>query len=133
VLTPGILQDIQTAITKSPHKSSQKLSVQTGISLGSAHTAVSQNYRTWRTENPHNYTETPLHPQKIGVWCAISRRQTIGPLFFDTSINAAGYQELIQQFIVLLQVDERNCCFQQDIPTAHTAASIMVFCMNFSV
>jgi hypothetical protein len=24
----------------------------------------SQNYRTWRTENPHNYTETPLHPQK---------------------------------------------------------------------
>ena len=24
----------------------------------------SQNYRTWRTENPHNYTETALHPQK---------------------------------------------------------------------
>jgi hypothetical protein len=23
-----------------------------------------QNYRTWRTENPHNYTETALHPQK---------------------------------------------------------------------
>jgi hypothetical protein len=40
VLTPGILQDIQTAITKSPHKSLQKLSAQTGISLGSAHTAV---------------------------------------------------------------------------------------------
>jgi len=24
----------------------------------------SQNYRTRRTETPHNYTETPLHPQK---------------------------------------------------------------------
>jgi len=24
----------------------------------------SLNYRTWRTENPHNYTETALHPQK---------------------------------------------------------------------
>jgi hypothetical protein len=40
VLTSGILQDIQTAITRSPHKSLQKLSAQTGISLGSAHTAV---------------------------------------------------------------------------------------------
>jgi len=40
VLTPGILQDIQTAIIRSPHKSSRKLSAQTGISLGSAHTAV---------------------------------------------------------------------------------------------
>jgi hypothetical protein len=40
VLTPGILQDIQTAITRTPHKSLRKLSAQTGISLGSAHTAV---------------------------------------------------------------------------------------------
>src|SRR5215469_16301494 len=40
VLTPGILQDIQTAITRSPHKSLRKLSAQRGISLGSAHTAV---------------------------------------------------------------------------------------------
>jgi hypothetical protein len=142
VLTPGILQDIQMAITISPHKSLLKLSAQTGISLGSAHTAARKtlkfyqfyqyrmqvfhklipgdyakrfnycrlfknlirgntgvldqvfftdevllhlggyvNYRTWRTENPRNYTETPLHPQKIGVWCAISRRPIIGPLF----------------------------------------------------
>jgi hypothetical protein len=35
-LTPGILQDIQTAITRSPHKSLRKLSAQKGISLGSA-------------------------------------------------------------------------------------------------
>jgi hypothetical protein len=32
VLTPGILQDIQTAIIRSPHKSLRKLSAQTGIS-----------------------------------------------------------------------------------------------------
>jgi hypothetical protein len=127
VLTPGILQDIQMAITRSSHKSLQKLSAQTGISLGSAHTAVRKmlkfypfrmqvfhelipgdyakrvNYRrwcknlirgnigvldqvfstdkawfhlsgyvnsqkTWRNENPHKFTETFLHPQKIGVW-----------------------------------------------------------------
>jgi len=33
VLTPGILQDIQTVITRSTHKSLRKLSAQTGISL----------------------------------------------------------------------------------------------------
>ena len=192
MLTPGILQDIQTATTRSPHKSLQKLNAQTGISLGSAHTAVrkmlkfyeyrmqvlhelipedyakrvnycrwfknqihgnngvldqvfftdkawfhlsgyvnSENYRTWRTENPCNYTETPLHPQKIGVWCAISRRRIIGPLFFETSINAEAYQELIQQFIALLQVDERNCWLQQDNATAHTAPSTMVILHEF--
>ena len=31
VFTPGILQDIQTAITRSPHKSLWKLSAQMGI------------------------------------------------------------------------------------------------------
>ena len=40
VLTPWILQDIQTAITRYPHKSLRKLSAQMGISLSSAHTAV---------------------------------------------------------------------------------------------
>jgi hypothetical protein len=143
VLTPGILQDIQTAITRSPHKSLRKLSAQTGILLGLAHTAVrkmlkfypyrmqvfhkltpgdnakrvdycrwfknlirgntgvlhqvfftdeawfhlsgyvsSQNYQTWITENPYNYTESPLHPQKIGGWCATSRRRITGPFVF---------------------------------------------------
>ena len=81
-----------------------------------------------KIENPHNYTETPLHPQKIGVWCAISRRRIIGPLFFETSINA---EELIQQFIALLQVDARNCWFQQDSANAHIAASTMVILQEF--
>jgi hypothetical protein len=175
------------AVTRSPHKSLRKLSAQTGISLGSARTALrkilkiypyrkqvfhelipgdyakrvnycrwfkniirdaicvldqvfftdeawfqlsgyvnSQNYRTRGTENPHNFTETPLHPQTLGVWCAIPRRRIIGPLFFETSINAEAYQELKQQFIVLMKVDEHNCWFQQDSATAHTAASTMV-------
>jgi hypothetical protein len=34
VLTPGILQDIQTAIIRSPHKSLRKVNTQTGVSLG---------------------------------------------------------------------------------------------------
>jgi hypothetical protein len=69
------------------------------------------------------HTETALHPQKIGMWCAISRCRIIGPLFFETTINAEAYQELIQHFIAMLQVDERNCWFQQDSATAHTAVA----------
>jgi hypothetical protein len=52
-------------------------------------------------------------------------------LFFETSINAEAYQELIQQFIALLKVDERNCWFQQDSAAAHTAASTMKFLHEF--
>jgi hypothetical protein len=52
-------------------------------------------------------------------------------LLFETSINAEAYQELIQQFIALLQVDEGNCWFQQDSATAHTASSTMVILHEF--
>ena len=67
-----------------------------------------------------------MHPQKIGVCCAISRPRIIVPLYFETSMNAEVHQGLIQQFIALLQVDERNCWLQQESATAHTAASTMV-------
>jgi hypothetical protein len=52
-------------------------------------------------------------------------------LLFQTSVNAEAYQELIQQFIALLQVDERYCWFQQDSATAHTAVSTMVILHEF--
>jgi hypothetical protein len=52
-------------------------------------------------------------------------------LFFETSISAEAFQELVQQFIALLKVDERNCWFQQDSATAHTAASTTVILHEF--
>jgi hypothetical protein len=52
-------------------------------------------------------------------------------LFFETSINAEAYQELIQQFIALLKVDERNCWSQQDSATAHTAVSTVEILREF--
>lgn len=50
-----------------------------------------QNYRTWATENPHTFVEHSLHPLKIGVWVALSRRRIIGPYFFNDTINAERY------------------------------------------
>ena len=45
-----------------------------------------QNSRVWASKNPHMIHEEPLHSEKIGVWCAISRRRIIGPIFFNTTI-----------------------------------------------
>jgi hypothetical protein len=36
--------------------------------------------------NPHLTQEVPLHPVKVGVWCAVSARRTIGPVFFNETM-----------------------------------------------
>ncbi|GFU97967.1 uncharacterized protein TNCV_383321 [Trichonephila clavipes] len=30
-----------------------------------------QNFRTWSEANPQVHVETPLHPEKLTVWCAL--------------------------------------------------------------
>ncbi len=40
-----------------------------------------QNYRVWSSINPHQYVETTIHPQKLGVRCAFSRKRLVGPIF----------------------------------------------------
>ncbi|GFY21019.1 hypothetical protein TNCV_3990631 [Trichonephila clavipes] len=30
-----------------------------------------QNYHIWSEANPQVYVETPLHPEKLTVWCAL--------------------------------------------------------------
>ena len=83
----------------------------------------SQNSRYWASENPHQYHETPLHSQKIGVWCAMSRRRIIGPLFFTETINSERYLDLIiDPFLAQLNRQEKQAgFFQQDGATAHTS------------
>jgi len=46
----------------------------------------SQNVRIWAAENPHTVHEEPLHSQKIGVWCGVSRRRIIGPIFLNKQL-----------------------------------------------
>jgi hypothetical protein len=49
-----------------------------------------------------------IHRQKIGVWCAVSRRRIVGPIFFETTVNSPVYQDIITQFTALLEVDEHE-------------------------
>jgi hypothetical protein len=50
-----------------------------------------QSTRQWDTENPHAEHEIPLHDQKVGVWCAVSGRKIIGPIFFYDTVNSKRY------------------------------------------
>jgi hypothetical protein len=35
--------------------------------------------------------EVPLHPVKVGVWCAVSARRIIVPVFLNETINCEKY------------------------------------------
>ncbi|GFU23810.1 putative transposase [Trichonephila clavipes] len=41
-----------------------------------------QNCRIWSEANPQVYVETPLHPEKLTIWCALWASGIIGPYFF---------------------------------------------------
>jgi hypothetical protein len=77
----------------------------------------------WSTENSHTFHERPLHSLEFGVWCAVSQWMIIGSIFFSEMITAEHNQELMINFISLLEVDEQDCWFQQDGATAHATHS----------
>lgn len=83
----------------------------------------SQNNRFWASENPYHFHQTPLHDQKVGVWCAVSACRIIGPIFFHHTVNSQRYiSAILNPFLAELTEDEKTYgYFQQDGATAHTA------------
>lgn len=88
-----------------------------------------QNCRIWSDDNPQAIEETPLHPQKVTVWCALWAEGIIGPYFFkneagnNVTVNGERYRAMINDFFVpeLEDVDVDDLWFQQDGATCHTA------------
>jgi hypothetical protein len=82
-----------------------------------------QKNNYWSSQNPHLTHKVPLHPAKVGVWCILSARKIVGPVFFNETINCERYvQATLRQFFSELTEEERLCgWFQQDSATAHTA------------
>ncbi|GFW86028.1 putative transposable element [Trichonephila clavipes] len=66
-----------------------------------------QNCRIWSEANPQVYVETPLHPEKLTVWCALWAGGIIGPYFFK---NDKGHNVTVNG----------ELWFQQDGATCHT-------------
>ncbi|GFV09804.1 DUF4817 domain-containing protein [Trichonephila clavipes] len=88
-----------------------------------------QNCRIWSEANPEVYVETPLHPEKLTVWCALWAGGIIGPYFFkndeghNVTVNGDRYRAMITNFFIpeLNNHDVQELWFQQDGATCHTA------------
>ncbi|GFU80088.1 DUF4817 domain-containing protein [Trichonephila clavipes] len=88
-----------------------------------------QNCRIWSEANSQVYVETPLHPEKLTVWCALWGRGIIGPYFFkndeghNVTVNGDRYRAMITNFFIpeLNNHDVQELWFRQDGATCHTA------------
>ncbi|GFW85856.1 hypothetical protein TNCV_855051 [Trichonephila clavipes] len=66
-----------------------------------------KNCRIWSEANPQVYVETPLHPKKLTVWCALWAGEIIGPCFFknddghNVTVNGDRYRAMITNFFIL--------------------------------
>ncbi|GFU96648.1 uncharacterized protein TNCV_4777321 [Trichonephila clavipes] len=65
-----------------------------------------QSCRIWSEVNPQVYVETPLHPEKLTVWCALWAGGIIGPYFFkndeghNITVNGDRYRAMITNFFI---------------------------------
>jgi hypothetical protein len=67
-----------------------------------------QNVRIWSDENLHTVQQVSLHSKKV-VWCAVSPRRVIGPLFFHQTINSDPYvSDILNPFFKQLTAEERQ-------------------------
>ncbi|GFW48313.1 uncharacterized protein TNCV_1108761 [Trichonephila clavipes] len=88
-----------------------------------------QNCRIWSEANPQVYVETPLHPEKLTVWCALWAGGIIGPYFFkndeghSVTVNGDRYRAMITNFFIpeWNNHDVQVLWFQQYGATCHTA------------
>ncbi|GFS90553.1 DUF4817 domain-containing protein [Trichonephila clavipes] len=88
-----------------------------------------QNCCIWSEANPQVYVETPLHPEKLTVWCALWAGGIIGPYIFkndeghNVTVNGDRYRAMITNFFIpeLNNHDVQELWFQQDGATCHTA------------
>lgn len=91
-----------------------------------------QNSRYWAAENPNIIHEAPLHPEKVGVWCAVSATRIVGPIFYDTKVNTAVYGRIFNTFVEQLDdIELTEGYFQQDGATCHTSGDSMKLIASF--
>ncbi|RWS10786.1 uncharacterized protein B4U80_09266, partial [Leptotrombidium deliense] len=83
----------------------------------------SQNCRFWSADKPRKVVESPLHPQKVGVWCAISHRRIIGPIFFEKTVNTEVYLDILRQFLGKIRFKPESMMVHQPIEVVTPASS----------
>lgn len=85
----------------------------------------------WADENPQEILQREVNSPGIMVWAGVNVRGVIGPYFFEQSVNADSYLELLHELHVTLFMDERfagrRIIFQQDGAPAHFALRVRNF------
>jgi hypothetical protein len=77
----------------------------------------------WNSQNSHLTHEVPLHPVKVGAWCAVSARRIVGPVFYNKTINFERYvQVILRQFLPELTEEER-CLWGQNYEQWYLAST----------
>jgi hypothetical protein len=66
------------------------------------------------------------------IWCAVCWWRIFGLVFFSEIISE-HYQDLVMNFISVLDVNKQNCWFPQDGAMAHTANSTVQMMSEFFV
>ncbi|GFT73513.1 putative transposable element [Trichonephila clavipes] len=84
-----------------------------------------QNCRIWSEANPQVYVETPLHPEKLTVWCLYGLVESFfkNDAGHNVTVNGDRYRAMITNFFIpeLNNHDDQELWFQQDGATCHTA------------
>ena len=84
--------------------------------------------RYWSATNPNVLFQTPLHPQKVTVWCGFHAGGMIGPYFFvdendcHVTVNGERYRAMLEDYLwqELDELDINDMWLQQDGATSHT-------------
>ncbi|GFS63377.1 putative DD41D transposase [Trichonephila clavipes] len=82
-----------------------------------------QNCRIWSEANPQVYVETPLHPEKLTVWCAFMESFFKNDEGHNVTVNGDRYRAMITNCFIpeLNNHDVQELWFQQDCARCHTA------------
>ena len=88
-----------------------------------------RNMQFWAHEQPHCFTERPLHNEKLTVWCAMSSYGVIVPYVFKDTLNSQLYPSLLKNKFVPALLNQtanmQNVWFMLDGVTAHTSNIVL--------
>jgi hypothetical protein len=87
-----------------------------------------KNVRFATSENPRLAIASPLHLERVTIWCALSSAGIFGPVFIDGKVTCDVY--LCDGFISFLKgygIPTNSALFQQDGARPHTTNAVLRF------
>jgi hypothetical protein len=99
-------------------------------------TVNTHNCRIWSTSQPDAYLTESLHSPKLCVWMGLTSKFALRPFFFEETINADRYLEMLQTHVRPQLANKRklsSTIFMQDGAPPHFATRVRDYlCATFS-